>query len=202
MSLITGSIGKLGKDILALSKTEINELEFIKGGKSSAMPHKSNPVKAELLVTLANLNANHLSIMHNAVIHENERDGVSWVMEWETLSKMIKLCISSLHHAHKCLNSLKINKSIMKKNLELTNGFAMSDYYFNFLLQFYPYDVLRKKFSKILLKAKKQNLSLTNIIEEELGYDVFKNKHRDYKKHIGSNDKLIKLVIKEYKKHF
>lgn len=202
LSLITASIGKIGKDILALSRTEVNEIEYMNGGKSSAMPHKNNPIKAELLITLANLNANHLSIMHNAIIHENERDGISWAMEWETLSKMIKLCMASLHHAHACINSLKINKDVMIKNLELTNGLAMSDYYFNLLLKLYPYDILIKKYPKILLKVKSNKSSLVNVIIEELGSNLLLNKKIDYKKNLGSNNKLINLVIKEYKKNF
>jgi len=202
LSLITGSLGKIGKDILALSKNEVQELDFMKGGKSSVMPHKNNPIKAELLITLANLNANHLSVMHNAIIHENERDGVSWIMEWETLSKMIKLCVASLNHAHECIKSLKINKGIMKKNLDLTNGLAMSDYYFNLLLKFYPYNILRKKFSKIILKVKSNNSHLANVILEEFGPHVLKNKDINYNKHLGSNNKLINLVIKEYNKHY
>lgn len=202
LSLITGSLGKIGKDILALSKTEIQELEFFNGGKSSVIPHKSNPIKAELLITIANLNANNLSIMHNAIIHENERDGVSWGMEGETLSKMIKLCTASLHHANVCFNSLKINKGVMKRNLETTKGLAMSDFYFNLLLNFYPYDTLRKKFSKIILKVKSNKSHLVNVIEEELGKHILKNKNNDYYKHLGSNNKLINLIIKEYKKHY
>ena len=203
LSLITGSIGKMGKDILVLSRTEINEIEYFNAGKSSAMPHKNNPIKAELLVTLANLNANHLSIMHNTIIHENERDGISLAMEWQTLSKMIKLCMASLHHADICLNSLKINKDIMKKNLEKTNGFAMSDYYFNLLLKYYPYEVLSKKFPKILSKARSnKSYHLANIIEKELGCNIFLNNNIEYNKHLGSNNKLISLIIKEYKKHF
>jgi 3-carboxy-cis,cis-muconate cycloisomerase len=202
LSLITGSLGKIGKDILALSKSEINELELFNGGKSSVMPHKNNPIKAELLITLANLNANHLSVMHNAIIHENERDGISWLMEWQTLSKMIKICIASLHQANLCFNSLKINKDIMKKNLELTNGLAMSDYYFDLLLKFYPYDILTKKFSKIITKVKSNNSHLAIVIIEELGSHVLRNKDIDFNKHLGSNHKLINLVRKEYKKHY
>jgi 3-carboxy-cis,cis-muconate cycloisomerase len=202
LSLITGSLGKIGKDILALGKTEVNELEILNGGKSSAMPHKNNPIKAELLITLANLNANHLSIMHNSIVHENERDGISWVMEWQTLSKMIKLCIASLHQANLCLNSLKINKDIMKKNLDLTNGLAMSDYYFDLLLKFYPYEILTKKFSKIITKVKSNKSNLAKVIIEELGSHVLNNKDIDFNKHLGSNHKLINLVIKEYKKHY
>ena len=90
----------------------------------------------------------------------------------------------------------------MKENLDLTNGLAMSDYYFNLLLKFYPYDILTKKFSKIITKVKSNKSHITKVIIEELGSHVLKNIDMDFNKHLGSNHKLINLVIKEYKKYY
>ena len=52
------------------------------------MPHKSNPVRAELLVTLARFNATQLAGMHQAMVHEQERSGTSWMLEWMILPQM------------------------------------------------------------------------------------------------------------------
>ena len=41
------------------------------------MPHKRNPVIAEVLVALARFNATQLSGMHQALVHEQERSGAS-----------------------------------------------------------------------------------------------------------------------------
>jgi len=58
------------------------------GGGSSAMPHKSNPVLAELLITLARFNATQLSAMHHSLVHEQERSGAAWMLEWMVLPQM------------------------------------------------------------------------------------------------------------------
>jgi len=57
-------------------------------GRSSAMAHKSNPVLAELLATLARFNATQLPAMTHALIHEQERSGSAWSLEWMILPPM------------------------------------------------------------------------------------------------------------------
>ena len=88
LSAVTGSIGKLGQDIALMAQQGVDEISISGGGGSSAMPHKSNPVLAELLVTLARFNATLLSGMHQALIHEQERSGAAWMLEWMILPQM------------------------------------------------------------------------------------------------------------------
>ena len=89
LSLVTGSLGKIGQDIALLAQNEIGEVVLAGGGKSSAMHHKNNPVAAEILVTLARFNAAQLAAMHQAVVHEQERSGTAWTLEWMILPQMV-----------------------------------------------------------------------------------------------------------------
>lgn len=88
LSLLSGSLGKMGQDICLMVQQGIEEITLSGGGGSSAMPHKQNPVAAETLVTLARFNAVQLSAMHHALIHEQERSGSAWALEWMILPKM------------------------------------------------------------------------------------------------------------------
>jgi 3-carboxy-cis,cis-muconate cycloisomerase len=90
MSLITGTLGKMGQDICLMAQQGIDEITFAGGGGSSAMPHKQNPVLAELLVTLARYNAVQLSGLHQAMVHEQERSGAAWALEWMLLPQMVQ----------------------------------------------------------------------------------------------------------------
>ena len=65
-----------------------NEIGLAGGGGSSAMPHKANPVLAELLVTLARFNATQVAGIHHALVHEQERSGAAWMLEWMILPQM------------------------------------------------------------------------------------------------------------------
>jgi 3-carboxy-cis,cis-muconate cycloisomerase len=90
MSLITGTLGKMGQDICLMAQQGIDEIRIDGGGGSSAMPHKQNPVLAELLVTLARFNAVQVSGLHQAMIHEQERSGAAWTLEWMILPQMVQ----------------------------------------------------------------------------------------------------------------
>lgn len=99
LSLVTGSLGKMGQDIALLAQSEIGEIKLAGGGGSSAMPHKVNPVKAEVLVTLARFNATLVSGMHHALVHENERSGAMWTLEWMLLPQMTVAAAAALRTA-------------------------------------------------------------------------------------------------------
>lgn len=88
LSAITGALGKIGQDITLMAQQGVDEIVISGGGGSSAMPHKSNPVRAELLVTLARFNATQISGMHHALVHEQERSGAAWMLEWMILPQI------------------------------------------------------------------------------------------------------------------
>ncbi|KQW29541.1 3-carboxy-cis,cis-muconate cycloisomerase [Rhizobium sp. Root274] len=83
---ITGSLGKAGQDLALMADAGTAILGG--GGASSAMPHKRNPVKAEVLVTLARFNAVQISGLYQSMVHEQERSGAAWTLEWMLLPQM------------------------------------------------------------------------------------------------------------------
>jgi 3-carboxy-cis,cis-muconate cycloisomerase len=87
-----------------MAQNEIAEVTIVGGGKSSAMHHKSNPVDAEILVALARLNAGQVGIVHQALIHEQERSGAAWALEWMTLPTMLETTGAALAHCRALLS--------------------------------------------------------------------------------------------------
>lgn len=106
LSLLAGSLGKFGQDIALLAQSEVGEVRLASGGGSSAMPHKMNPVQAEMLVTLARFNATLLAGMHQALVHEGERSGSAWTLEWMLLPQMAVATASSLRLATELAGSI------------------------------------------------------------------------------------------------
>lgn len=96
LSLVTGSLGKMGVDLALGAQTEMGEIELASGGGSSAMPHKVNPVGGETLVALARFNATLLAGIHQSLVHENERSGAAWTLEWMLLPQMAVATAASL----------------------------------------------------------------------------------------------------------
>lgn len=111
LSLTSGMLGKIGQDIALMAQTELAEVRLEGGGGSSAMPHKSNPVQAEMLVTLARFNAGLLGTLHQALVHENERSGAAWTLEWMVLPQMTVATAAGLEKAHVLLGGLRFRSS-------------------------------------------------------------------------------------------
>ena len=106
LALITGSLGKIGQDI-ALMAQGGQEIRLSGGGGSSAMPHKQNPVVAETLVTLARFNAVQVSALHQSMVHEQERSGAAWMLEWLVLPQMVAATGNALASAHRLIGQIQ-----------------------------------------------------------------------------------------------
>lgn len=111
LSLISGTLGKIGQDVALMAQNEVAEVRLASGGGSSAMPHKSNPVQAELLVTLARYNAGLLGTLHQALVHENERSGAAWTLEWLVLPQMVTATAAGLSKAQALVRSMSFTPS-------------------------------------------------------------------------------------------
>ena len=82
-----------------MAQTEVASVTIEGGGSSSAMPHKQNPVGAELLVSLAHHNAVLVSGLYQAMVHEQERSGAAWTLEWLILPQMVVATAAALRLA-------------------------------------------------------------------------------------------------------
>ncbi len=107
LSRLTGAFGKIGQDLALMVQNGIDAAEISGGGGSSAMPHKQNPVMAEILVALARYNATLLAGVHQALVHEQERSGSAWTLEWLLMPQMIEASGLSLRHGSALLSSVE-----------------------------------------------------------------------------------------------
>lgn len=110
LSLVSGSLGKMGQDIALLAQSEVGEIKLSGGGGSSAMPHKVNPIGAEALVALARFNATLVSGLHHSLVHEGERSGAAWTLEWMLLPQMTVATGAALRTAATLLDGLSFRR--------------------------------------------------------------------------------------------
>ncbi|MGI9356347.1 MAG: 3-carboxy-cis,cis-muconate cycloisomerase [Rhizobiaceae bacterium] len=103
------ALGKIGFDVALMAQNEIGEVAIKGGGGSSAMPHKNNPVLAESLVTLARFVSTQMDGLNQAFLHENERSGISWSLEWMLVPALMVSGGASLRNAAKLLRQLEFD---------------------------------------------------------------------------------------------
>ncbi len=130
LAQLTGSLGKIGQDIVLLSQTEIAEVrESADGarGGSSAMPHKENPIASEMLITAARLNAALFTGVQNAMVQEHERSTHGWQVEWFALPQMIALTAGALANANFVAANLRVDIKRMAANLTHAGGLVLSE---------------------------------------------------------------------------
>ncbi len=109
LAMISGALGKIGADVTLLSQQEVAAIRIEGGGGSSAMAHKSNPVNAEVLVALARSNAGHSGTLQQALVHEYERSGAAWTLEWLTLPQMLVTAGASLRLGRLLLDQIRLD---------------------------------------------------------------------------------------------
>ena len=108
LALLSGTLGKIGADVALLAQNEIGAVTLAGGGGSSSMAHKSNPVNAEVLVALARYNAGLVGTLQQAMVHENERSGAAWTLEWLTLPPIVINTGASLRLGRQLIGQLRI----------------------------------------------------------------------------------------------
>lgn len=105
---VSASLGKIGGDVALMAQQGIGEIRLSGGGGSSAMAHKHNPVTAEILLALARFNAAQLGAFAQALVHEQERSGVSWSLEWMVLPQMCVTTGAGLRLALRLAESVEV----------------------------------------------------------------------------------------------
>jgi 3-carboxy-cis,cis-muconate cycloisomerase len=129
LAMLSATLGKLGKDILLMAQTEVGEVieNAEGGGKSSAMPHKNNPVLSEALVALAHENANLSALFIQSLMPAGERDATVWMPEWKNSTQMLMNTATALKHALTISANMQLNKERMRQNINRSNGLVYAE---------------------------------------------------------------------------
>lgn len=128
LSQIAATLGKIGRDMLMLSSTEVGELAFAADrGASSTMPQKNNPVAASSVVALSRMLFHAAPMMLDASLVENERSLDAWYVELHAVPQCFCLMGALLGQARTLLEELVVDAGKMAGNVSLTGGAIVSE---------------------------------------------------------------------------
>ncbi len=130
LALIASTGDKIGHEVYNLQRPEIGEVSegFVTGTVGSiTMPHKRNPEIAEHLGTLARVIRHNAALQAESLVHDHERDGRSWKVEWAIIPETCMAAGKLLSLLAILTANLVIHASRMLANLEATGGFVLSE---------------------------------------------------------------------------
>lgn len=130
LGILSGSLGKIAKDVSLLMQTEVGEVFESAGegkGGSSTMPHKRNPVTCATILANANRVPHLVGSMLSAMPQEHERSAGLWHAEWEVLTEIMQLTAGSLEKSIDLVSGLEVNEKRMLQNIEITNGLIFAE---------------------------------------------------------------------------
>ncbi|MEU0807039.1 lyase family protein [Streptomyces sp. NPDC005970] len=127
LAFAVGALGKVAADVLVLSRTEIGEVAEGSGGGSSAMPHKSNPVRATLIAAAARQAPALAATLLGSLVAEDERPAGAWHAEWQPLRELLRLAGGAAREAAELAEGLRVFPRRMGEHLALTDGLIVSE---------------------------------------------------------------------------
>ncbi|HYW91201.1 MAG TPA: 3-carboxy-cis,cis-muconate cycloisomerase [Gammaproteobacteria bacterium] len=130
LGLVTGTLGKMARDVSLLMQTEVGEALEPGGpgrGGSSTMPHKRNPVSCAITLGAATRMPGLVATMLAALVQEHERGLGTWHAEWETLPEICRLTAGALREMTAASEGLETHPGRMCANLQITRGLLMAE---------------------------------------------------------------------------
>jgi 3-carboxy-cis,cis-muconate cycloisomerase len=111
-------MGKVARDVVLLAQTEVGEArEGGEAGRSSAMPHKHNPIGAVAVLACATRAPGLSATILAAMAQEHERGAGGWQAEWQTLAELMRLGGSAAASLRELLGGLQIDAGRMRSNI-------------------------------------------------------------------------------------
>ncbi|MEU1228288.1 3-carboxy-cis,cis-muconate cycloisomerase [Streptomyces sp. NPDC005828] len=130
LAFTAGALGKFAVDVQGMARTEVGEVREPGGagrGRSSAMPHKRNPVLSTLVRSAALQVPALATVLTQGLVTEDERSAGAWHAEWLPLRECLRLVGGAAHTAAELARDIEVSPERMGGNLGLTGGLVVSE---------------------------------------------------------------------------
>jgi 3-carboxy-cis,cis-muconate cycloisomerase len=126
-AIVAGSMAKVASDLALLSQTEVGEISISAAGRSSAMPHKRNPVHATEALAASRLATAAAATLLGGMAHEHERAVGALQTEWQALPDLFRYASGAVEWVAAALERLDVHPERMRANLDRTGGLLMAE---------------------------------------------------------------------------
>jgi 3-carboxy-cis,cis-muconate cycloisomerase len=130
LGVLAGAMAKVATDLVLLAQTEVAEVGAAAQGdkgRSSAMPHKQNPIDAALARTAANHAIGMVPVVLAAMAQEHERAAGGWQTEWNAVPATFGATAAAVGRVTDAIAALQVDTERMEAVSRLTDGRIMSE---------------------------------------------------------------------------
>jgi 3-carboxy-cis,cis-muconate cycloisomerase len=205
--LLTGTLGKIARDISLHAQTEIGELREPAGegrGASSSMPQKRNPVGCALVLSAALRVPGLVSTVLAAMVQEDERGLGGWHAEWETIPQIVCLSGGALRQLSRVVAGLEVDTGRMRENMDLEHGLLFAEAVTTHLAPHLGKRQARRIVEEACGQAGRRKMHLRDVLLESP--EILKHASReeiaelfDPQKHVGASEAMIDAVLRNAK---
>lgn len=128
--VLTGSLGKIARDVSLLMQNEVGEVSEPAGegrGGSSTMPHKRNPIGCALTIAAATRMPGLVASYLAAMVQEHERSVGGSQSEWPTVAAVIQGTGLAAASIAEISEGLTVDTARMRQNLNETRGIVFAE---------------------------------------------------------------------------
>ncbi|MEU4199966.1 3-carboxy-cis,cis-muconate cycloisomerase [Streptomyces sp. NPDC026294] len=166
-----GALGKVAADVLVLSRTETAELAEDGGGGSSAMPHKSNPVRATLIAAAARQVPALAGVLYGSLAAEDERPAGAWHAEWQPLRDALRLVGGAARDAAGLTAGLRVRTGRMRAHLAAAGGLVVAERLAAALGAHLGRDTAKRLLTEVSRRAADEGTGLAETLDRALRED-------------------------------
>jgi 3-carboxy-cis,cis-muconate cycloisomerase len=167
--VVTGSLGKVARDVSLLTQNEIAEAaepESPGRGGSSTMPHKRNPIGCAVTIAAATRMPGLVSSYLSSMIQEHERAAGGIQSEWPTLASVMQTTAVAAASMAEVLEGLQLDPSRMRDNLDATRGTVFAEKAMILLASKLGRDKAHQVLEEAARQAVKQKRQLADVLVE------------------------------------
>jgi 3-carboxy-cis,cis-muconate cycloisomerase len=167
--VLTGSLGKMARDISLLMQNEVGEAAEPGGegrGGSSTMPNKRNPTACALTLAAAHRVPGLVASFLSSMLQEHERGVGGWQAEWPIIAAAVQSTGVAIASMAEVAEGLAVDTRKMRLNVENTNGVIFAERAMMLLGTKMGRDVAHKILEAAALKSVNEGRNLAVVLAE------------------------------------
>ncbi len=167
--VLTGSLGKMARDVSLLMQSEIAEAAEPGGdgrGGSSTMPHKRNPIACSITLAAANRTPALVAAYLSGMVQEHERGVGGWHAEWPNVAGVVQSTGIAIASMAEVAEGLTVDAARMRANIEATRGAIFAEKALMLLAPSLGRDRAHKLIDEAVRMSSNENRKLSEVLAE------------------------------------